>query len=290
MVSYAFHSWNLQNFRSCCANLLSSTSEKHQHLLLLQTWASKLHHVGSQHSFKQPPLTGFGSKHFPLVCWQLRTPGLIRPFPQARLDGRYQSELQHLKLGSPRISMYIMTDSRDFRGEIAFQLCEIQSFENCMFFYSYSKHGLDVSCLITPRQSHFAISPGIKEGRVFPRAAEETSFHRLAQCGPSGQAKQMGKSGTTQLPQQIFQQWIWTSRVKTVKTEISKTLHQSYHVETSPLSHLLRCSATPFPKTLAQFTTPVLTSSAVGFTSCTAFVLPRSEFCLIAFQPKWLTH
>lgn len=84
--------------------------------------------------------------------------------------------------------MYIMTDSRDFRGEIAFQLCDIQSFENCMFFYSYSKHGLDVSCLITPRQSHFAISPGIKEGRVFPRAAEETSFHRLARVGH--QAKQ----------------------------------------------------------------------------------------------------
>lgn len=170
MVSYAFHSWILQKFRSCCANLLSSTSEKHQHLLLLQTWASKLHHVGSQHSFKQPPLTGFGSKHFPLVCWQLRTPGLIRPFPQARLDGRYQSELQHLKLGSPRISMYIMTDSRDFRGEIAFQLCDIQSFENCMFFLQLfqtwsrclmSYHTTPVSfCNLTRHQRRQGLSQG----------------------------------------------------------------------------------------------------------------------------------
>ena len=103
-------------------------------------------------------------------CWQLRTPGLIRPFPQARLDGRYQSELQHLKLGSPRISMYIMTDSRDFRGEIAFQLCDIQSFENCMFFLQLfqtwsrclmSYHTTPVSfCNLTRHQRRQGLSQG----------------------------------------------------------------------------------------------------------------------------------
>ena len=146
--------------------------------------------------------------------------------------------------------MYIMTDSRDFRGEIAFQLCEIQSFENCMFFYSYSKHGLDVSCLITPRQSHFAISTGIKEGRVFPRAAEETSFHRLAQCGPSGQAKQMGKSGTTQLPQQIFQQMnmnISGQNCKNRDFQNSPPILPCWDFTVKPFAPLLRY---PFPQDL----------------------------------------
>ena len=196
-------------FKSCCANLLSNTSEKHQHLLLLQTWASRLHHFELQHSFKQPPLTGFGSKHFPLACWQLRTSGLIRPFPQARLDGRYQSELQHLKLASPRVSMYIVTDSRDL-AKLHFRLAKSKVLQN-VCFQSYSKDGLDVSCLIITRKSHVARSPkqshqASKKAGSFPGLLRRLRFTAWHSVGHQAKQNRLGNLEQPKCLKQISQQ------------------------------------------------------------------------------------